>query len=520
MARPKKTPSAHPEQSMDAEVPAEYGAQQIPATPAIQTLPLFSLVLSELNVRRTERDADVAALAEDIAARGLKQNLVVIPAHFSTAETDQNFGDKFEVIAGGRRFQALKLLADAGRIEPDHPIPVLVEARTEARETSLSENLHRVAMNPADEFEAFAQISTAASHEPDPIAYTAKRFGVTQRHVRERLRLASLAPEILTALRENRLPVDAAKAYAGTEDHELQLKVFKANEKANYNKHNPREVREALRGATLPLSAGRVKFVGIEAYRAAGGTTETEMFMGTDGEERLTDVALLDRLCAEKAEPLLAAQAAKDGYASALFAAGGKCPKPPRGMVKVGPYEYRAAPDAEKAQRIAVYAVNFHGDGLSITEKFKPVEAAKRAADSTYKPMTDEERAQKLHDDWVQVWAARLALGSFTGTPLEGKGFWPGSSWPPNLIEFEYLEDDRDQEPVSAMIKVEIRVTAAEMIAQLEAAAALVSELETAEAERQAQLKTEREAEREARAAEQDEDDDGGEFDEDEKDEA
>ena len=132
--------------------------------PFLSTIALDRLMLSKLNVRQTERDADVASLAEDIAARGLKQNLVVIPAHFMTGEVNEpwegqdRWAGKFEVIAGGRRFQALRMLADAARIPPDQPVLCLVEPRAQASETSLSENLHRVAMNPADEFEAFAAI--------------------------------------------------------------------------------------------------------------------------------------------------------------------------------------------------------------------------------------------------------------------------------------------------------------------------------------------------------------------------
>lgn len=511
-------PSAHPDAELGRSIEG-------PPSNTVTTLPLFALCLSGLNVRHTERDADIAALAEDIAARGLKQNLVVIPAHFSTAEEVENYGDRFEVIAGGRRYQAMKLLVADGRLPHDHPVPVMVESRGEARETSLSENLHRVAMNPADEFEAFAQIARRDTAEvyPDPVAYIAKRFGVTQRHVAGRLRLAALAPEILEALRAGTITLDSAKAYAGTEDHALQLKVFAAQQKSQWNPHDPRTVRDALRGATLSLSDGRVIWIGIDAYRAAGGRTEAEMFMGTDGQERVTDIALLDRLCAEKAAALLAAQAEADGYASALFAPGcghvSKKPKPPEGFMQRG-YEYSVPEPEVKRQRIAVYTVHHDGTGLYLAESYKPVEDQKPTSGG-YVPPTPEERAAAERQQLIEVWTARLAIGPFAGTPLEGRAFYPDRHW--NSVQWEFADDaeaqaeeDEGVEPdaISALVDIRIRVTAEAMAAVREAAEAKADEYLREHEDRRLAAQLKREAEQAAREAEADdeEDDDDSEF--------
>lgn len=534
MARPKKTPSpAEPEAQSTAQTDAT------PPPPTLDTLDhnsefapfdttvrLSALRLSSLNVRHTDRAADVASLAEDIAARGLKTNLNVIPAHFATAVQigdESDFTELFEVAGGGRRTQALWLLAEQGRIPPDHPVSVKIEPRADARETSLSENLHRVAINPADEFDAFSQIATQIAHtgEPDPAAYVAKRFGVTRRHVEGRLRLASLAADILEALRTGTLTLDSAKAYAGTTDHALQLKVFKAQLKYGAAGHCPRTVRDALRGASLPLGDGRVKFVGIEAYRAAGGNTETEMFMGTDGEERITDLALLDRLCAENAAPMVAALAKADGFKSGLFApAPGhtcKTPKPPEGF-ELKRYDYQTPTAKVKKQRIAIYTVAYDGDGLHLADSFKPVETDQPAASSGYTPMTDEETAQKLHDAWVDVWAARLAIGPFTGTPLEGKVFWPSGSWPAHQIDTEYGEGsdfyDEEAVPVAALVSIKVRVTTAEIEAHRADAEAKVCRIEAEQAARKAA------ADAKLDDADDDADDEAGEFDQDDLEDA
>lgn len=536
MPKPKKTPEpkpAHPEAPHGGGAKGAAPAPETPVSPDLDSLdhtsefvpfdtrvPLSRLRLSGLNVRHTERDADVASLAEDIAARGLKTNLNVIPAHFTTAipeGAETNFSGLFEVAGGGRRTQAMQLLASQGRLPADHLVSVKVEPRGEARETSLSENLHRVAMNPADEFEAFAQIAAQhmAGNSPtggmeaegrtlvqsasqDAVAYVAKRFGVTQRHVQGRLRLASLAPEVLEALRTGTINLDSAKAYAGTTDHKLQLKVFKAQEKANYDKHGPRTVREALRGGTLPLSDGRVIFVGLDAYRAAGGSTEVEMFMGSDGEERATDLALLDRLCAEQAQPMLAALAKADGYASGLFAPGrgwqAKAPKPPAGFVSDPGYEYTTVTAKTKAKRIAIYTVARDGSGLTFFSKFKPEDKGQKQGH--YRDQTPEERYAARRQVAIDLWAARLAVGPFAGTPLEGKAFWPRG----------YVSsDERIADSTDLLVSIQIRVTAEDIEARRAEAEAKVDKELAEEAARAAQAD---------RDEDDQEDDDSSEFDE------
>src|SRR3546814_20584439 len=80
-------------------------------------------------------------------------------------------------------------------------------------------------MNAADEFVAFDRLLQRGSVSPADLD---KQFGFSERYVKQRLRLAALAPEILDALRNGKLTIDAAIAYAGTQDQTLQLKIFAA----------------------------------------------------------------------------------------------------------------------------------------------------------------------------------------------------------------------------------------------------------------------------------------------------
>jgi ParB family chromosome partitioning protein len=143
---------------------------------AVRTIPLDKLVLSPTNVRKTPPSAtEEAELKASIRARGLKQNLVVHP-------TSLDPKDVHAVVAGGRRLKALQELAAEGVIAADFKVPCLIEQPDQALETSLMENTIRAAMHPADEFVAMAGLIDAGA----PIEAVATRFGVPERHVRQR----------------------------------------------------------------------------------------------------------------------------------------------------------------------------------------------------------------------------------------------------------------------------------------------------------------------------------------------
>lgn len=68
---------------------------------------------------------------------------------------------KFEIPAGGRRFQALSLLVKQKRLAKTKPIPCIVrDAASDilAEDDSLAENMQRVALHPFDQFRAFVSL--------------------------------------------------------------------------------------------------------------------------------------------------------------------------------------------------------------------------------------------------------------------------------------------------------------------------------------------------------------------------
>ena len=164
------------------------------------------------NVRKTPR-MSIPELAASIQRVGLLQNLIV------TATTD---GERYEVVAGGRRLAALKLLAKKRRISKEWDVPCLLVADGTARTASLTENVQREAMHPADQFEAFAALVA----EGRSIEDIAADFSVTPLVVQRRLKLANVSPRLLADYRAEAVSLDQLMALAITDDHAAQESAF------------------------------------------------------------------------------------------------------------------------------------------------------------------------------------------------------------------------------------------------------------------------------------------------------
>jgi ParB family transcriptional regulator, chromosome partitioning protein len=255
----------------------------------VRTIPLDRLVLSPANARKTPPSAaEDAELKASIKTRGLKQNLVVCPAPERTGV--------YAVTAGSRRLKALQELAAEGAIPADYEVPCLVEEAAAALETSLMENTVRAAMHPADEFAAMAALIDAGEN----IEVVATRFGVSERHVKQRLRLGKVAPELLDEFRAGKLSLEVMTAFTLGADHATQLAMWRQVRSQSYIQ--PYTVRRLLTEGAAPLGSRLGEFVGIAAYEAAAGGAVTRDLFSGDEYGFLDDAALVRRLALEKLE--------------------------------------------------------------------------------------------------------------------------------------------------------------------------------------------------------------------------
>lgn len=241
------------------------------AGPVTALIPLSDLYLHALNTRSDPPPADIEALADSIAAIGLLQNLA---GYIDPANTLQP--GKTGIVAGGRRLRALELLAHRdGRSADAVTVPVRIAPDLDAaRLWASAENEARQGLHPADEVRAYARMA-AAGADPSTIA---RAFAVTERKVRGRLALANLPDATLGALRAGKITLDQAAAltYAPTEEvgraelHRVLTSQWPIS---------PDNIRNRCAPAGVTGADRRIKWLGIDNYRQAGGRVQEDLFV-------------------------------------------------------------------------------------------------------------------------------------------------------------------------------------------------------------------------------------------------
>lgn len=266
-------------------------------------VPAANLTKSPSNVRKVSDAVADAQLEANIAVKGVRQNLIGVPVSRKKGH--------YRIIAGGRRLDAVHRLIEKGAFDPAYQVAVLVlgDAK-DVIETSLEENIFSLAMNPADTCRAFQDIIEIEAKTPEDVA---KRFGLTERFVRSRLRLADLADPLFDALRNSEITLNIAVAYASNSDRIKQAEVFELLKDGPY-RSNVSEIKRQLAVNTYVGNDPKALLVGRAAYIEAGGRVDLDLFTDSTT-ERWIDGDLLNRLAAEKLASAAESMRERDGFA-------------------------------------------------------------------------------------------------------------------------------------------------------------------------------------------------------------
>ena len=256
---------------------------------ASRDIPFNKLVLSQSNVRRVKAGVSIEELAEDIARRTLLQSLNVR----AVLDAEGKETGMFEIPAGGRRYRALELLVKQKRLAKTAPVPCVVREGGVAEEDSLAENVQRVALHPLDQFRAFQALRDKGLGEEE----IAARFFVSPTVVKQRLRLAAVSEKLLEVYAEDGMTLEQLMAFTVNGDHARQEQVWEGLSRSH--NREPYYIRRQLTDGAVRASDRRARFVGVEAYEAAGGIVMRDLFQHDEG-GWLQDLALLDRLVVEK----------------------------------------------------------------------------------------------------------------------------------------------------------------------------------------------------------------------------
>jgi len=228
----------------------------------------------------------------------------------------------FQVTAGGRRLKQIQALIADNLLGDDFPVPIRVLAdRKDAVEVSLVENFMRLDMSPAEECRAFQAIIATEKKAPADVA---KSFGLTERFVLGRLRLAGLADIIFEALADGHISLDIAKAYGSISDTDRQAAVF-AELKDSYCASNSSEIRRRLVSGCYRGSDPKTLLVGREIYLAAGGRIEGDLFSAQENGCWI-DSEIVEQLAQERMDATAEAMRSTEGFGELRVICEGRVP--------------------------------------------------------------------------------------------------------------------------------------------------------------------------------------------------
>ncbi|MFL0691018.1 MAG: ParB/RepB/Spo0J family partition protein [Agrobacterium tumefaciens] len=190
---------------MDQPVPVGETRQTVSAD---RTVPIEFVARSPKNPRRYFDEAELQDLAGSIRQHGIVQPVVVRTMS----------GDRFEIIAGERRWRAAQL---AGLVE----IPVIVrdvDDRT-ALELAIVENVQRADLNPLEEALGYEQLIAEHGYTQNDLG---EIIGKSRSHVANSLRLLKLPDPVRDMLADGSLSAGHARALVSTPDPVVLAKTI------------------------------------------------------------------------------------------------------------------------------------------------------------------------------------------------------------------------------------------------------------------------------------------------------
>ena len=216
-------------------------------------IPVAAIVPNQYQPRKVFDQTEIQELAHTISEHGLLQPIVV--REFRPGE--------YEIIAGERRFRAVKLLEW-------EKIPAIVEKMSDAESASLAliENLQRAQLSPVEEAQAYKQLMEFNNLTQ---AALAKGMGKSQSFVANKLRLLKLIKPVQNAILDGRITERHGRALLGLDEDQQRTLLMEI-----VNQHwNVRETEDAVaRLLGKPTSAEKAAQQALEQAAEASDAAE------------------------------------------------------------------------------------------------------------------------------------------------------------------------------------------------------------------------------------------------------
>ncbi len=183
----------------------------------IRKIPINKIVANRFQPRTVFDDDKIEELARTIHTHGIIQPIVV--REFEN--------DRFEIIAGERRWRAMKKL---GWLE----VPTIIKNLndTETASVALIENLQREELSPIEEAVAYGKLLELHNLTQEALA---QRLGKGQSTVANKLRLLKLPQEVRDALLNKQITERHARSLIPLKDPEKQVQLLNEIIEKNLN---------------------------------------------------------------------------------------------------------------------------------------------------------------------------------------------------------------------------------------------------------------------------------------------
>ena len=170
----------------------------------VQQLPIGSIDVNKAQPRKTFHNETIASLAESIKANGMLQPITV-----------RKVGQRYEIVAGERRFRACRLLKM-------QTIPAIVKELSPRQvcELSLIENLQREDLNPIEEAAAIQALMEEFQLTQQEVS---QRIGASRPAIANALRLLKLPEPVKRMIASGRISAGHGRAFAALEDEALMV---------------------------------------------------------------------------------------------------------------------------------------------------------------------------------------------------------------------------------------------------------------------------------------------------------
>ena len=232
----------------------------------IRTVRLRDIGVARENLRFDEPpDDDIPLLAATLRAAGQLQPLTVRPGRGRREQP-------WMALDGRRRRLALSLLLEGGEISEDHPVQVFVETEPERQAAAVLLTNTAAPVHVADVIAAVGRMLKSKL----TVGAIAKALGYAEIEVKRLAALADLPQAALAAMKAGRLTLKQARLLVRLPDRaEREALAEAARDGQGFQDWR---ILERLDDGRVTSRDRRCILVDAEAYGAAGGRTETDLF--------------------------------------------------------------------------------------------------------------------------------------------------------------------------------------------------------------------------------------------------